>query len=142
MRPHDYYLEGVLLRSIGVYITESSGWQGLPKPKAPKSETWSDQNGALIYGTQHLLYEPREISLKCVIIATEQQSKEQNAQRLLELLATNKPLINLKIETAQGTSHSFDVYRSERIDLSADKSGEAILTHIKLTEPQATHSTL
>lgn len=132
----NYYLDGIRLRDLGVFVTESSGWLGLAKPKQPLSESYRDTDGVELYGKQHLHDESREIRLRITLIPTEGYSLVQNIKRLNALLTTDKPLIRLEVEMSSGERVGYDVYRSAELDYKLLGDDEAATAELKLNAPK------
>lgn len=65
-----YYIDGVDLKTYGVYIKSSDGLLSRPKPKKRLSADWEGYNGEVIDLSKRY-YESRKIKLECFIKATD-----------------------------------------------------------------------
>ena len=130
-----YYLDGIDLRSYGVYVSASSGLIGRPKVKEPVKQSWKTHHGDVVDLSKRY-YESREITLDCFIKTV---SKEDfilktnaflglfdlpNTRRLMVVVDANKPLV-------------YEVYLSGDIDLKKTwRDTEMVGTFsLELTEP-------
>lgn len=134
----DYLIKGVSLRSIGVYVEQSSGWLGLPKPRAPKSEQWAEQHGSQILG-RAVYYDQREITLKCFASGASVEAVGALIERLGQLLAPEHQGGTLRLAIEAGsTVRQYEVYSSDAIAPELKHRGGKVLAtlSLKLIEPE------
>lgn len=65
-----YLLDGVDLRTYGVYVSDSDGLLSRPKMKQPNSMSWPNYHGEVV-SLQKKYYEARAIKLNCFIKASD-----------------------------------------------------------------------
>ncbi|MBV5348915.1 phage tail family protein [bacterium] len=130
-----YYLDGVDIKTYGVYVKSSDGLLSRPKPKKRLSADWPDYNGELV-DLSKKVYESRSIKLECFIKATSKadfQSKmvtflsaldAAGTRRLMVVVDPTKPLV-------------YEVYLSGDVDPVKKWSDTTMVGTFKLefTEP-------
>ena len=128
-------IDGVDLKSYGVFIKGSDGITNRPKLKAPASVSWDDYHGAAV-DLQRKFYEPREITLKCFI-------KADNIDDFLTKLFSfeqifDKPGTNRLFVETDTKPLIFEVYCRDEIGVSKEWSKTQMIGtfNIKLIEPE------
>lgn len=131
-----YSLDGQTLKQWGVYVTDSSGIIDRPKLKTPPSASWDNYHGEDVY-LDSLYFEPREITLSCLIVASSPSDLILKAL-LLEQRLSLKGLHRLAIEIVPDKPLVYEVYCKEAITISKRlEEGQCLGTFsLKLTEPQ------
>lgn len=123
------------LRDLGVHVTHSEGWRGLPKPKAPKTETWDDLNGAYIFGNRHTLAEARTIKLQLIIVPTENATLGENILFLKQALTSRgNAQVYLRIDDEWGVRHNFTTIRTEALEIKPIDAGQCATSTLVLIE--------
>jgi len=134
-----YKLDGIDLKTYGVYVSASDGLLSRPKPKSNISVNWADYNGTVVDLTKRL-YEDREIEIDCFIKADTQSDFVLKCNTFLALFdavgtrrlevfvdneATPKPLV-------------FEVYLSDEVSFSKKWSASTMVGtfSLKLKEPE------
>ena len=150
-----YYLDGIDLRSYGVYISSSSGLISRPKVKEPVRQSWKTHHGEVIDLSKRY-YESREIRLNCFIKAA---SKEEfilktnaflqlfdlpNTRRLMVVVDVNKPLVyevylsgGIDINKTWSNSSMVGTFSLEFVEPSPIKK---VIKHVREGEPTKTLS--
>lgn len=131
-----YYINGYLFSSGGVYVSKSTGIVDGLKMKEPFKMSWPDHHGDVV-DLDTPRYEAREITLDCFIKATNKEdflSKVQafiarfmlsGTQRLMIIVDSSKPLV-------------YEVYCQTEIDVVKTWSDTAMIGTfaLKLKEPE------
>lgn len=139
----DYLVNGNNFKRYGVYVESSTGVLDALKLKPPIKANWPDSHGSMI-GIARRLYEEREITLSCFIVAenNDLMIKQFNAfirnfsQRFME---SNQDLQQLIIDIDHPTRPLiFMVHLSEGISLQKKwREGRQIgVFTLKLVEPE------
>lgn len=130
-----YLLDGVNLKSYGVYVSGSDGVVDRPKLKTPKSISWDNYHGEVV-DLEHKFYEPREITLSCFIKA---KSKQYFVQRCsdFEHLFDKKGTQRLSINVHPVKPLVYEVYCKDSITISKTWNESLMVGtfKIKLIEP-------
>jgi hypothetical protein len=128
-------LDGVDLKSYGVYIEKSEGLLSRPKMKQPLTANWKDYHGEVVDLSKRY-YESRKISLDCFIKATNKEDfitkmntflaalDAAGSRRLMVIVDPTKPLV-------------YEVYVSSAVDPKKTWSDSAMAGtfSIDLIEP-------
>lgn len=101
MKKIDYYIAGTSIRSLGIYISKSSGYLGTPKPKEARAEQWHDQHGEA-QSPRPLLYKPRDISLEGFVIVEGAMEAERIVDRLEALLTPSPTTGSVELRVHEG----------------------------------------
>lgn len=122
----DYYIGGKSLRSMGVYVTQSTGYRGKPKPQEVKSEAWQGQHGEALMPSP-LLFRSREITLECFLITDHERQAHQVVETIVRALRTPHPTGTAELRVHEGERLIFlgQVRLSEAIDLKSAGYGTA-----------------
>ena len=128
-------MDGVNLKSYGVYVSGSDGVVDRPKLKTPKSISWDNYHGEVV-DLEHKFYEPREITLSCFIKA---KSKQDFVQRCsdFEHLFDKKGTQRLSINVHPVKPLVYEVYCKDSITISKTWNESLMVGtfKIKLIEP-------
>lgn len=130
-----YYLDGVDLKTYGVYISKSEGLLSRPRVKPGIRTDWADYHGEVVDLSQRV-YEARKITLTCFIYAENKESFITKAntfldamdlpgtRRLMVVVDPTKPLL-------------YEVYLAEGVELSNAWSDDAMVGTfvLELVEP-------
>lgn len=122
----DYYIGGVSLRSLGVYVTKSAGYRGKPKPQDEKTERWAGEHGEALMPSS-LRFRSRDISLDCFHICDHETEAWQTINTILERLQSTEPTATAELRVHEGERIVFlgQVRLSDGIDLQMASFGTA-----------------
>ncbi len=127
-------------KDYSVFVSGSKGLTDLPKAKTPLTVDWPDRSGKYI-DTVGMVYQPREITLDCFVIAggyTDFVRKCDNFTRLFRNNAGSLNYIRLTLDnTMAGTLHLF-VYLNGGIAFNKNWNEVKMFGtfSLKLTEPE------
>lgn len=135
-KQQSYLLDGVDLKTYGVYVSGSDGILNRPKMKVPASLSWDNYHGESV-DLMHKFYESRKITLSCFVKADskmdfikrvsefESQFDKKGTNRLVIDVHPIKPLI-------------YEVYCEDAIEITKEWSDTLMVGtfKLKLIEPE------
>ena len=130
-----YYIDGVDLKTFGVYVSSSDGLLSRPNLKAPLSQSWPTYHGEVV-DTSKRYYESRKIVFSCFIKATSKEDFVTKMNTFLQLFdAPGTRRLMVVVDPAKPLV--YEVYLSAGIEPKKMWSdGEMTGTfQIELTEP-------
>ncbi len=130
-----YYLDGVDLKSYGVYVSASSGLISRPKIKEPVKQSWKTHHGEVIDLSKRY-YESRKIVLECFIKASNKEdflSKMNTFLQVLDIAGTRR----LMVVVDATKPLVYEVYISDQIDPKKQWSDSKMVGtfNIEMIEP-------
>lgn len=130
-----YYLDGVDIKTYGVYITESEGLLSRPKLKKTLSASWNDYHGEVVDLSKRY-YESRKITLECFIKSTSKEdflTKMNTFMQLFDASGTRRLMVVVDVDRPL----VYEVYLSGDIDVKKKWSDSQMVGtfSIELTEP-------
>lgn len=131
-----YSIDGVDLKTYGVFVEGSDGLLSKPKKKKPSSNSWNEYHGEVI-DLAKVYYESRDIALECFIKADDKAQfitkcntfmslfDQPNTKRLAVTVDGSEPLI-------------YELYSEDMINVKKKWSDSAMVGsfHLKLKEPE------
>jgi PKD repeat protein len=134
-----YKLDGIDIKTYGVYVSASDGLLSRPKPKANLQVDWADYNGTVVDLTKRL-YEPRGIEIDFFIKGDSQADfllKCNTFLSLFDALGTRRLEVFVENETTPKPL-VYEVYLSENVSVSKKWSSNKMVGtfSLKLKEPE------
>lgn len=134
-----YKLDGIDIKTYGVYVSASDGLLSRPKPKVNLQVDWADYNGTVVDLTKRL-YEPRDIDIDFFIKADSQADfvlKSNTFLALFDALGTRRLEVFVENE-ATPKPLVYEVYLSESVSVSKKWSSTTMVGtfSLKLKEPE------
>lgn len=131
-----YKLDGIDLKTYGVYLSASEGLLSKPKPKTSLSVNWETYHGEVVDLSKRY-YESRDIQLNCFIKASTQSDFITKCNAFLALFdQAGTRRLSVNVDSTEPLV--YEVYLSDSIDVkktwsSSNMSGAFTL---KLREPE------
>lgn len=134
-----YKLDGIDIKTYGVYVSASDGLLSRPKPKVNLEVDWADYNGTVVDLTKRL-YEPRDIDIDFFIKGDSQADfvlKSNTFLALFDKVGTRRLEVFVENE-ATPKPLVFEVYLSESVSVSKKWSSTTMVGtfSLKLKEPE------
>jgi hypothetical protein len=134
-----YKLDGIDIKTYGVYVSASDGLLSRPKPKVNLQVDWADYNGTVVDLTKRL-YEPRDIDIDFFIKGDSQADfvlKSNTFLALFDALGTRRLEVFVENE-ATPKPLVYEVYLSESVSVSKKWSSTTMVGtfSLKLKEPE------
>ncbi len=132
-----YYLNGVDLSALGIFVSKSVGMLNRPALKEQTQVDWLDRHG-VVWGHRKRRFQPREFRLDCFMKVQDKEKLVINLTRLYDLFSP-KGLSQLRVELGDGVPPL--VYMVALIDeVEVNKtwsSAEMVATfELRLVEPE------
>lgn len=131
-----YTVDGVDLKTYGVYVEASEGLLSRPKKKKPFSNSWDNYHGDVVDLTK-VYYDTREITLDCFIKSPTKALFITACNTFLELF--DKPgMRRLSVSVDGSEPLLFEVYSDDTINIKKKWSDSTMVgkLQLKLKEPE------
>lgn len=131
-----YTLDGVDIKTYGVYISKSFGFHSKPDFKKITTHDWAEYNGEVV-DLAHRYVMPREITLECFIRSSTQADFTTKCNTFLNLF-DKKGLLNLSVVIDENKPFPYLVYLDKGVDVKKDwQDGPMVgVFTLKLREPE------
>lgn len=133
-----YTIDGVNLKTYGVYVSSGTGFLGLPKRKAPETYEYPDENGFLP-DLSKVVYEKRDIILDCFMKADSAVLLASKFKSFSQAMLSKTQLARLVVSLESNTViFAGDVYVEEisQINKQFSKGINVGTFKIDIVEPQ------
>lgn len=133
----EYYVDGVNFKTFGVEVSQSEGLLDALERKEPLKVDWDGYHGEVI-DLHRPHYQPREISLECFIVASDNYQFVKAMDKFFKAFEKSGTARLTCEYTSNAKPLEYDVYRNDKVEVEKTWNDDLMVGTftIALREPQ------